>query len=140
MWGGVFEYPIFLYAFEDGRRFLCIVDDDTAISVFVVDFTGTSATATNLPLWPTDWDTRTYLAGRGTNWVITTNAVVRLPNYQEVQRASCDISGYTERQFRAASLPVWDLSFWRAYWPKKALLSALATNRHSAWPDWQHER
>jgi len=137
MWGDTFEFPIFVHAFQDGRRFLCIVDDDTAILVFVVDFTGSSSSVTNLPKWPPDEYTRTYLAQRATNRVTKTHGAVRLPNCMEIRQASCEIESLTDGQFRAASLPTWDLGFYRFYWPKKALLSALDTNRSSVWPHWQ---
>ena len=35
LWGDLFDFPLFIHAFADGKRFLCIDDDDTAVLVFV---------------------------------------------------------------------------------------------------------
>src|SRR5690242_17357709 len=70
LWGDVFDFPLFIYPFSDGQRFLCIDDDDTAVLVFVVDFGLSRASSTNTPQWPPDDYTRGYLAQRATNVVM----------------------------------------------------------------------
>ena len=40
LWEDFFDGPMFIYAFADGKRFLCDYDDDTAMLDFVVDFGG----------------------------------------------------------------------------------------------------
>ena len=51
IWGDFFDCPLCLYAFADGKRFLCVDDDDTSMLVFVVDLRSGS---TNLPR-SSDW-------------------------------------------------------------------------------------
>src|SRR5215472_780427 len=43
LWGDFFDFPLFIYPFADGERFLCIYDFDTSVLVFVVDFAPSSA-------------------------------------------------------------------------------------------------
>src|SRR6266852_4894705 len=52
LWGDVFDFPLFMYPFADAQRFLCIYDYDTAVLVFVVDFSRLPASATGPPNWP----------------------------------------------------------------------------------------
>src|ERR1035437_2805012 len=133
LWGDVFDFPLFIHAFADGKRFLCIDDDDTAVLVFVVDL-GAAVTNTAISFgWPPDEYTRTHLAQRATNIIIETKGQVRLPSYSEVQEASSHLAKLTPRQLKAASYPCADFGVYRFYWPKEALLSALDTNRHSVW-------
>jgi len=51
IWGDFFDCPLCLYAFADGKRFLCVDDDDTSMLVFIVDLRSGS---TNLPR-SSDW-------------------------------------------------------------------------------------
>ena len=134
LWGDSFNFPLFIHAFADGKRFLCIDDDDTAVLVFVVDLGATVTNTANSFGWPPDEYTRTHLARRATNIIIETKGQVRLPSYSEVQEASRSLANLTPRQLKAASYPCADFGVFRFYWPKEALLNALNTNRHSVWP------
>jgi hypothetical protein len=128
----LFELPLFIYPFADGKRFLTIYDDDIAILVFVVDF-DRAAGRTNQPMWPkSDWSK--YLADQATKVVIRTEGLVRLPDFAELQEVSSNLAGLTPGQYRAAAFPCWDLGILRSYWPKERLLDDLATNRASVWP------
>ena len=134
LWGAVFNFPLFVHAFSDGKRFLCIDDDDTSVLVFVVDLAAAVTNPATSFGWPPDEYTRTYLAQRATNIIIETKGQVRLPSYSEVQEASSTLASLTSRQLKAASYPCADFGVYRLYWPKEALLNALDTNRHSVWP------
>jgi hypothetical protein len=134
LWGDLFDFPLFIYPFADGKRFLCIDDDDTAMLVFVVDCGGSATNLPYLPQWPPDDYTRTYLAQRATNVVIETKGTVRLPSYAEVQEVSRSLVDLTPRRLNAASFPCWDLGVYRYYLPKEFLLRQLQTNRQSVWP------
>ncbi len=134
LWGDVFDFPLFMYPFADGQRFLCIYDYDTAVLVFVVDFSRSPASATKPPEWPSDEYIRGVLAAGATNVVMNTKGFVRLPAYAELQEVSSNLVRLAPGQFRAASFPALDLGLYRAYWPKEALLAALHTNRQSCWP------
>jgi len=134
LWGDVFHFPLFIYPFTDGKRFLCIDDDDTAILVFVVDLGVQATNAVDSLGWPPDEYTRNYLAQRATNVVTATKGSVRLPSYGEVEEASSQLVNLTPNQFKAASFPCADFGVHRGYWPKESLLSALHTNRHACWP------
>jgi hypothetical protein len=132
LWGGMFEFPLFIHAFNDGERFLCIYDDDIAVLVFVVDLS--AGNAADSSGWPPDECTRTYLAQRATNIMIETKGSVRLPSYREVQETSVSMASLTPGQLRAASFPCADFGVYRFYWSKESLLNAVYTNRHSVWP------
>lgn len=132
-WGDIFHFPLFIYPFADGQRFLCIDDDDTAILVFVIDCNASGATFTNLDGWPPDDYTRKYLAERAPHVVKESKGVVRLPSYAEVQEVSSNLAGMATGQFEKTSFPGVDFGVYRIYWPKAFLLSELSTNRHSVW-------
>jgi hypothetical protein len=132
IWGDGFDYPVFIHPFSDGRRFLCVDDDDTAILVYVVDLNLTNSGGSFG--WPPEREAREYMVWRATNVVMLTNGGVRLPRFDEVEEVSSDLVGMTSAEFEHASLPVLDLGVWRGYWPKEALLLDLDTNRRSLWP------
>jgi hypothetical protein len=130
--GDAYGYPVFIHPFPDGRRFLCVDDDDTAILVYLVDLNLTNSGASFG--WPPDGYAREYLARRATNVVLLTNGGVRLPTFDEVAEVSSDLIGMSSAEFEHASLPVLDLGVWRGYGPKEILLLDLDTNRRSLWP------
>ncbi len=134
LWGDAFDSPLFIYLFVDGKRFLCIDDDDTSVLVFVVDFRGLIANTTNSFGWPPDSYTRAYMASRSTNVVMDTKGYIRLPTFAEVQEASSNLTQLSPEQFKDASFPAVDFGVLRSYWPKEKLLSELATNRQSVLP------
>ena len=134
LWGDLFDFPLFIHAFADGKRFLCIDDDDTAVLVFVVDLGTTITNTANSFGWPPDEYTRNHLARRATNIIIETKGQVRLPSFSEVQEVSSNLANLNPRQLKAASYPCADFGVYRFYCPKETLLNALDTNRHSVWP------
>jgi hypothetical protein len=135
LWGNFIDgFPLFIFPFSDGKRFLCIDDDDTSVLVFVVDFSGGGPNKLESSAWPPDDYLRNYMAQRCTNVVIGSNFVVRLPTCSEVQEVYSNMDRMTPRQLRAASLPTADLGVYRFYWPKGILLAEIATNRTSVWP------
>lgn len=133
LWGGFFEFPLFVHPFPDGTRFLCVYDDDTAVLVFVVDLHGALGKSSE-PGWPPNGYLRDYLARAATNIVIEKTVPVRLPSYAEVQEVSDSLKNLAPSRFRAMSFPCADFGIYRGYWPKAALLNALHTNRQSVWP------
>ena len=121
IWGDFFDCPICLYAFADGKRFLCVDDDDTSILVFVVDLRSGS---TNLPRssdWPPNDYLRDYMEKRAPNVMIEGSNYVRLPNIAEVREAASNI----DNMRRLTLFPLC---------PKTKILDDLATNRASVWP------
>jgi hypothetical protein len=64
LWGGIFNCPLFIYAFANDKKFLCIDNDDTAILVFVVDFANPHGKPLKSPEWPMDGYARNYMAQR----------------------------------------------------------------------------
>lgn len=134
LWGDIFDFPLLIYPFADGKRYLCIDDDDTSVLVFIVDLRGPTPNSSGSSGWPADDYTRTCLARRATNVVMDTKGSVRLPSFEEVQEVSSNLVRMSSKQFKAASFPCMDLGVYRFYWPKEVLLSELATNRHSLWP------
>lgn len=135
LWQDSFDFPLFIYPFADGQRFLCVYDYDTAVLTFVVDFARFASNAAPTPEWPSDPYVRNVLISGATNVVMKTEGVVRLPLSAELQEVSSTLSNLSTRNFRAASFPALDLGVYREYWPKDALLKALATNRQSCWPN-----
>ncbi|HXC99913.1 MAG TPA: hypothetical protein VN048_11265 [Verrucomicrobiae bacterium] len=135
LWGDMFDCPLFIYPFADGRRFLCIDDDDTSVLVFIVDFTGTGTNVTNQPGWPPNDYTRNYLVERAPRIVMDTKGTVRLPSYAEVQEASRTLMKLTPGELKSASFPSCDFGLCRLYVPKEFLLRQLDTNRQSVWPE-----
>jgi hypothetical protein len=137
LWADIWDFPVFVYPFADGKRYLCIDDDDTSVPVFVVDLNGS---ATNNPpnsqSWPTDDHARQYLAGRMTNVVmeIATGCRIRLPTRPELEESSSNITSLSPQQLRTTSFPSADLGLIRSYWTKEDLLAAIATNRHGVDP------
>lgn len=132
LWADFFDFPLFVYPFADGKRFLCIDDDDTSVLVFVVDF---SAWTPNESFgWPPNDYVRRYMTGRMTNVVIDTTGHVRLPSFVEVQEVSSNLISMSAGRFKATSFPSADFGVYRFYWTKEDLLSELATNRQSVWP------
>jgi hypothetical protein len=134
IWGDVFDCPIFVYPFADGKRFLCIDDDDTCVLVFVVDFRSQPTNAVRSFGWPPDGYTRNYMAGRSTNVVMDTTGYVRLPSFDEVQEVSSYLMTLSPGQLNEVSFPMFDVGVYRSYLPREVLLSELATNRESVWP------
>jgi hypothetical protein len=134
VWADFFDFPMFIYPFADGKRFLCDYDDDVDILVFVVDFNASATNVSNSSMWPSDDRLRAHLAQRATNVVIETQGVVRLPNYAELQEVSSYLASLTPRQFKTRSLPLGDLGLYRFYATKENLLADLDTNRDSFWP------
>jgi hypothetical protein len=134
LWGDIFDFPLFMYPFADGQRFLCIYDYDTSVLVFVVDFSRSPGSATKPPEWPSDESVRGVLIQGATNIVMKTKGYVRLPALAELQEVSSNLVSLSPGQFRAASFPALDLGVYRGYWPKQALLTALQTNRQKCWP------
>ncbi|MGO8931921.1 MAG: hypothetical protein ACLQU3_34125 [Limisphaerales bacterium] len=134
LWGDAFDGPLFIFPFADRKRFMCIDDDDTAVLVFVVDFSGPTTNRSDTPGWPPDDYTRKHLADRATNVVVETKGAIRLPSYAEVQEVSRNLVSLTPSQLDAVSFPWWDLGIYRSYTPVEFLLRQLQTNRHSCWP------
>ena len=126
IWGDFFDCPLCLYAFADGKRFLCVDDDDTSMLVFVVDLRSGS---TNLPRssdWPPNSGSmgsyvRDYMEHRAPQVMIEGSNYVRLPNMEEVQEAASNV----DQMSRLTLFPLGD---------KKWILNNLATNRASVWP------
>ena len=133
MWTDFFDFPLFIYPFADARRFLCVYDDDTDILVCVVDFNPGATPAQSGGIWPADNYVREVLTRRATNVVFNTTGRVRLPSQSEVQEASSNLLNLSPAKLRAESFPSCDLGFYRFYWSKEGLLSALAANRTSVW-------
>ncbi len=80
LWDDFFDFPLFVYPFTDGRRFMCIYDYDTAVLVFVVDFAHSATNTTKPPEWPSDAYTRKVLTEGAANVVMKTKGFVRLPS------------------------------------------------------------
>lgn len=129
IWEDFFDFPVFIYPFADGNRFLCIDDDDTSVLVFVVDFNPSATNDAQSPLWPPDSYVRTYIAGRMTNVVMNTKGFVRLPTLSELQETSSYLANSRSGQIEKNSFGVYN-----SRWPNQKLLSELATNRNSVWP------
>lgn len=130
---GIVEYPMLLYSFSDGQRFLCVYDDDISVLVFVVDFRASTNDVANQPLWPPSGHTREYLGWAFTN-VVRSVGSVRLPSYLEVQEVASNVAPWKPSEYRASSFPYLDAGVYRGYVPKKFILMALATNRTELWP------
>jgi len=133
LWVDFFNFPLFMYAFPDGQRFLCIYDDDTDVLVFVVDLNPGAALARFSDIWPSDNYLRELLSRRATQVVSRTAGHVRLPRQAEVLEASSNLLSQSSGQFREEAFPSGDLGFHRFYWSKEDLLSELATNRTNVW-------
>lgn len=123
VWEDFFDYPVFIYPFSDGKRFLCIDNDDTSVLIYVVDL---NASATRASLWPPDNYARTYIFERMTNVVMDTKGIVRLPTYPELQDAA---SYLANPELKNDSIGVYS-----AHWSVQKLLSELDSNRVSVWP------
>jgi hypothetical protein len=120
--------PIFIYPFEDGKRFLCDYDDDVAMLDFIVDFSGMPTSALNSSPWPTDDRLRADLARMATNIVYDTRGVVRLPNHTELQEITAYLTSTTPKPNNAGYFNFLN------FWTKESLLLDLASNRQSCWP------
>lgn len=126
IWGDFFDSPLCLYAFADGKRFLCVDDDDTSMLVFVVDLRSGS---TNLPRssdWPPNSGSmgsyvRDYLEHRAPQVMIEGSNYVRLPNMAEVREAASNIDNMSRLTLFPLGNKTW-------------ILNNLATNRASVWP------
>jgi hypothetical protein len=115
-----FEFPVLVLPLDDGKRFLCIYDNDTSYPVFVID-TGTSSTnAAIREFWVP------YV-------VKDTAAMVRFPTQVELDGAAARLTGMTPKQFRAALIPCLDIGIYRGYWPKEAVLPLLWATQHTRW-------
>jgi len=134
LWGDSFDCPLLIYPFADGKRFLCIDDDDTSVLVFMVDLNRSATNAAQLPLWPPNDYLRNYMAYRMTHVVTETRGIVRLPTYSEVQETSRNLASLTEGEIDNISFPFVDLGIYRSYASKERLLSELDPHRQSAWP------
>ena len=124
--GDFFDCPLCIYTFADGKRFLCVDDDDTSILVFVVDLRSGS---TNIPRssdWPPNSGlmgsyVRDFLEHRAPQVMIEGSNYIRLPNMAEVREAASNIDNVS----RLTLLP---------FPPIEKFLEDLATNRASVWP------
>jgi hypothetical protein len=134
LWGDFFDVPLLIYPYADGKRFLCIDDDDTAVLVFIVDLNATNTIALASDNWPKDDYAREHLASRATNVVMATKGIVRLPNYAELREVSGCLMSLTPSQLQTVSFPFNDLGLCRFYCTKDDLLKELNTNRTSVWP------
>lgn len=134
LWADLFDFPVYIYPFPDGKRFLCIDDNDTSVLVFVVCLHGSSPSGTGSPVWPSNDYVRNYMASAMTNIVIGSNILVRLPTYAELQETASNLASLTEAQVKTASFPTGDLGLYRFYWTRDDLLSEIKTNRSSLWP------
>ena len=133
LWNDAFDGPVYIYPFRDGEKFLCDFNDDTAILVFVVDFSPVDTNALSSTCWPSDNYVRSHLAARMTNVVVDTKGVVRPPTYSELLEVSSNLASMSLRQLKAASFPWCDLGIYKTYASRGDLLSDLATNRQSVW-------
>jgi hypothetical protein len=129
VWEDFWDCPVFIYPFADGKRFLCIDDDDTSMLVFVVDLNPSATNFVQSPLWPSDDYVRNYIAGRMTNVVMNTKGIVRLPTYSELQETSSYLANPTREQTKHGSFRVYSF-----HWSKQFLLPELDTNRNKVWP------
>jgi len=126
IWGDFFDCPLCLYAFADGKRFLCVDDDDTSMLVFVVDLRSCS---TNLPRssdWPPNSGSlgsyvRDYMEHRAPQVMIEGSNYVRLPNMAEVREAASNVDNMSRLTLFPLRNKTW-------------ILDNLATNRASVWP------
>jgi hypothetical protein len=134
MWTDFFDTPLLIYPFPGGQKFLCVDDDDTAILVFVVDFSTSAKSITNLPIWPSDLWTHNQFAQRITNVVMNTTGFVRLPQLAELLEVSSNVLQMSPSQYKKACIPCSDLGLVRGYWPKDQMMKALRVDRGYAWP------
>lgn len=134
MRGDFFGGPEFVHPFGDGKKFLCIYDNDTAMLAFVVDFTGSVPNTSISEWWPQDGYCRGCLVRESTNVAFTTSGDIRMPALSEVREISDELKKMPRKQFLAESLPSLDLGFYRYYLPKDWILRQLDTNRTSVWP------
>jgi len=130
----LFEFPIFVHPFPDGKRYLCIFDNDTIIPVFVIDLNPAVTNLGAAEFWPVDDYLHQTLIREMTNIVKESAGTVRLPTYQEVEETSRYIAGLSSFELKRESYPCADFGICRFYWNKEDLLPVLATNRTSAWP------
>lgn len=130
LWEDFCDFPIFIYPFADGKRFLCDYDDDVAMLDFVVDFNPPKITDPSLPEWPTNLELRENLERMATNIVFDTKATVRLPTYAELAevRRYLEDPTSTPTPVKAAYLRV------LYFGVNEGLLSDLASDRSSVWP------
>ncbi len=134
LWSDMFDTPWFIYPFADGRRFLCIYDNDTSVLVFVVDCRTKGANGGVSFGWPPDSYVRNYMADTAPKVVTNPAGIVRLPSLEEVKEAAKYIENLTPAQFERASFPTLDMGLYRFYIPKADLLKQLDPNRKSVWP------
>ena len=121
IWGDFFDCPLCLYAFADGKRFLCVDDDDTSVLVFVVDLRNGSTNLSRSSDWPPNDYLRGYMESRAPRVMIEGSNYVRLPNMAEVREAASNVDNMS-------SLTLFPLR------DKTWILDDLATNRASVWP------
>ena len=133
VWADFFDFPMFIYPFADGKRFLCDYDDDTAILVFVVDFNEPAIKPPNSTDWPYAIN-NFLLSQRMTNVVMETKGLVRFPNCAELQEVSSYLRSLSSSQLKTCSFPTCDFGAYRIYVAKEFLLADIATNRTSDWP------
>jgi hypothetical protein len=123
LWGDFFDRPIFVYCFNDQKRFLCDFDYDVEDFVFVIDMNKGSASVPQ-PKWPANDFNRQQMSSWMTNVVLEARGTVRFPTFAELQEASTNVSRLAAGQFLT--------TFGRAnrlYWLKASLIADLKTNR-----------
>lgn len=130
----LFEFPLFVHPFPDGKRYLCIFDNDTIVAVFVIDLNQTVTNAPAVEAWPADNELRKSMIYFMTNIVKESIGTVRLPTTLEVQETSSYIASLSSFELKRESYPCADFGIYRFYWEKEDLLSSLASNRTGAWP------
>jgi len=133
LWNDAYDGPVYIYPFREGGKFLCDYNDDTAMLVFVVDFSPVDTNALNSTRWPSDNYVRSHVATRMTNVVMDAKGVVRLPTYSELLEVSSNLACMSSRQLKAASFPWCDLGIFKTYASREHLISDLATNRENIW-------
>lgn len=133
LWADFFDFPLIIYPFADGQRFMCDYDADTADLVFIVDLSPAGTNAMNMDKWPSDDWTRTSFTKWITNVCCDTKGVVRLPSYAELQEASSNLQSLTSWQLKTTAFPNIDFGILRVYEPKDNLIYDLRTNLQYSW-------
>lgn len=121
-----FESPVVVLPLDDGKRFLCIYDNDVQYPVFVVDMDAPSTNAAIHESWVP------YV-------VKDTTATIRFPTQVELDKVATTLARLTPKQFDAALIPILDLGIHRWYWPKEAILPLLWATQHTRW-EWCNSR
>ncbi|HWC61694.1 MAG TPA: hypothetical protein VHC44_18535, partial [Verrucomicrobiae bacterium] len=134
LWENWCDGPLFIYPFDDGRRFFCDFDCDTAMLDFVIDLDTAHTNAAENANWPTDRDLRVDLWRFATNVVLESKGITRLATQEELDEVRDYLTQTSAAKIKAASFPYCDFGFYRTYSDRDLLLLDLSTNRQSAWP------